>query len=87
MTLVLFLLRHTNAHEQRMSLQEAPKELCVDALRVMSKQHCTGAMHAALNMLLERFADDPSLICSLAHLLLSSADKVGILYYEYTMHQ
>lgn len=46
----------------------------------MSKQHCIGAMHTALNMVLERFAEDPDLVCSLAHLLLSSADKVGILY-------
>ena len=65
-------------------MQEASKELCLEALSAMSKHHCIGAMHAALNMVLERFAEDPDLVCSLAHLLLSSADKVGILNSEIT---
>ena len=80
MVCALLLLRHVKMLKDSFtSSQEASKELCLDAIRAMSEQHCTDTMHAALSMMLERFADAPDLVCSLVHLLLSSANKVGIL--------
>ncbi|KAK9845263.1 hypothetical protein WJX81_001585 [Elliptochloris bilobata] len=60
-----------------LSNQDASKALCLDALSAVSKQHCTSALHSAIDMVLNRFTDDPAFVCSLANVLLSSVDKVG----------
>ncbi len=50
------------------NMQEAPKDLCLDALRrVLAKQQVTGAVRAAVEALLTRFSADPAFVCSLIH--------------------
>ncbi len=59
-------------------MQEAPKDLCLDALRrVLAKQQVTSAVRAAVDALLTRFSADPAFVCGLIHHCLDKVKRTA----------
>ncbi len=60
------------------STQDAPKDLCLDALRrVLAKQQVTDTVRAAVESLVTRYSADPAFVCSLTHHCLDKVKRTA----------